>query len=681
MKKTTLTLLLLLPAILPVSAAAPESPSGVHYPISPVPFTAVRVNDAFWSPRLQTNRDVTITIAFHQSEITNRIKNFWMAAHPSKDNKPTGIFYDDSDVYKIIEGAAYSLQSFPDPKLEHYVDSVIDLIAAAQEPDGYLYTFRTMNPLLNTTSMVKPERWAMVEQGSHELYNQGHMMEAAVAYFQATGKRKLLDVAVKSADCICRAIGPGENQLKIVPGHEEIELALCKLYLVTGDHKYLDEAKFFIDMRGRTKIRGENTQSDKPITEQTEASGHAVRACYLYSGIADVAALTGEKQYVDIIDRIWNDIVEHRLYLIGGIGSSRSGEAFGPHYDLPNETAYNETCAAIALSFLNERLFLLHGQSKYIDVLERTLYNGILSGLAVSGDRFFYPNPLASHGGYGRSEWFGTACCPSNLCRFIPSVPGYVFAVRDRKVYVNLFMSCTADVEVENRTVQLSQQTGYPWNGDIDVTIGKNSAGRFALALRIPGWVQSHPLPSDLYRYDDGLTPAYSVSVNGQPVSSELTDGYFVIDRKWKKGDRIRLHFDMPVRTVKARPEVKADLGQVAFERGPIVYCAEDADNRDGVFSFVVSTTSKPETFTARLLSPEKIKMPLPKAGTAGAQATQTLIRLDAQQLSYAKGGPVETTTKTLTLIPYHLWDQRVVDAMKVWLPQTAGAVEPAPSK
>ncbi len=630
------------------------------YPIQPVPFTSVKVSDSFWSPRLEANRNVTIPIAFHQSEITGRIEHFRLAAHPSDTIKPKGLYFDDSDVFKIIEGAAYSLQTFPDKRLENKVDSIIDLIAGAQEPDGYLYTFRTMNPKFHGNETVGEHRWLNVERGSHELYNQGHLIEGAVAYYMATGKRKLLDVAIKSADCICKAIGPNPVQLKIVPGHEELELALCKLYLVTGTERYLEQARFFLDMRGRTKTKWEYIQSHKPIAEQTEATGHAVRAAYLYCGIADVAALTGNQDYVKIIDTIWQDIVQHRLYLIGGIGSRRSGEAFGDSYEMPNETAYNETCAAIALTFLNQRLFLLHGDSKYIDVLERTLYNGLLSGVSMEGNTFFYPNPLASHGGYKRSRWFGCACCPSNICRFIPSLPGYVYAVKGRKVYVNLFLSNSASLQVEDRTVALSQSTTYPWNGNIKLTVDKNAAGSFAMAIRIPGWLLNRPVPSDLYAYADGLRPEFHVNVNGKPVDGRMEQGYFVIERSWKKKDVVEIVFDMPVRMVKANEKVKDDLGLVAIERGPLVYCAEGADNPSGVFSMLLP--NRPE------LSLEK--------GPSALKVSEG-IGVKAQSLSYTPDGLIATSPTVAHLIPYYAWNHRGAGQMKVWLPQGIREVEP----
>jgi DUF1680 family protein len=629
------------------------------YPISPVPFTAVKVNDSFWSPRLEASRNVTIPLAFDQCEKTGHISRFYLAAHPSAANaKNHGSVWDDSDLYKVIEGAAYSLHTFPNKKLENYIDSIINLIAGAQEPDGYLYAYRTMAP--KNVDWISEKRWESVEHGSHELYNLGHLMEGAVAYYQATGKRKLLDVAIKAADCICRSIGPGKDQLKVVPGHEEVELALCKLYLVTGNEKYLRQAQFFIDMRGRTESREENIQCNIPVDQQKTATGHAVRAGYLYSGMADVASLTGNQSYINILDTIWNDLISYRYYLNGGVGANAGNEGFGKKYELGNETAYNETCASIALALFNQRLFLFHGDSKYIDVLERTLYNGLLDGVSIQGDRFFYPNPLASHGKYGRSKWFGCACCPSNVCRFIPSVPGYIYAVQDKKVYVNLFLSNQSTLNVDSRPVVLSQSTKYPWNGDVNIKIDKNAAGEFDLAIRIPGWVQNKPVPSLLYTYCDGLNAGYTVQVNGEKVESSLQKGYFVIHRKWKKGDRVSVHFDMPVRMVKADNNVEADRGMIAVERGPLLYCAEGVDNPEGVFTLVMPKAPQFQV----------VNCPDVLGGI-------TEITAPVQHLSQnANTGLIETSSTTLTLIPYYSWDHRGVDQMKVWLPQGIKEIE-----
>lgn len=543
------------------------------YPIDPVFFTSVTVTDSFWGQRLKASREVTIPLAFSKCEETGRYENFVKAAHPSDTYKVEGLSFDDTDVYKTIEGASYSLQTYPDKKLQKYIDSVLVIVAAAQEPDGYLYTARTMNPK-HPHNWAGKERWVAVENLSHEFYNLGHMIEGAVAHYQATGKRNFLDIAIKYADCVCREIGDGAQQKKLVPGHQIAEMALVKLYLVTGDKKYLDQAKFFLDARGYTSRKDAYSQAHKPVVEQDEAVGHAVRAAYMYSGMADVAAITGDSSYIKAIDKIWDNIVSKKIYVTGGIGARHAGEAFGNNYELPNSSAYCETCAAIGNVYMNYRLFLLHGDAKYFDVLERTLYNGLISGVSLDGGSFFYPNPLASNGKYSRKPWFGCACCPSNVSRFIPSLPGYVYAVKDNQVYVNLYLSNKAELIVNKKKVVLEQETGYPWNGDIRVKVAQGNQ-EFALKLRIPGWVRNEVLPSGLYSYADNQKPTYRIIVNGQETANTLNNGYLSIERKWKKGDVVKIHFDMLPRIVKANEKVVDDKGRVSVERGPIVYCAE----------------------------------------------------------------------------------------------------------
>ena len=562
------------------------------YPIDPVPFTSVKVTDSFWGQRLNASREVTIPLAFSKCEETGRYQNFVNAAHPSDTIKVGGLAFDDTDVYKTIEGASYLLQTYPDKKLAKYIDSVLVIVAAAQEPDGYLYTSRTMNPK-HPHEWAGSKRWEKVEDLSHEFYNLGHMVEGAIAHYQATGKKNFLNIAIRYADCVCREIGTGEGQQIRVPGHQIAEMALAKLYLVTGDQKYLDQAKFFLDQRGYTSRTDEYSQAHKPVVQQDEAVGHAVRAAYMYAGMADVAALTGDTAYIHAIDRIWDNIVGKKYYITGGIGATAAGEAFGKNYELPNMSAYCETCAAIGNVYVNYRLFLLHGESKYYDVLERTLYNGLISGVSLDGGGFFYPNPLESMGQHQRQPWFGCACCPSNICRFIPSLPGYIYAVKDKDVYVNLFMSNTSDLKVGGKAVSIEQTTKYPWNGDINIGINKNSAGQFNLKVRIPGWVRGQVVPSDLYTYSDGKRLKYTVKVNGEAVQNELKDGYFCIDRRWKKGDKVEVHFDMEPRTVKANNKVEADRGRIAVERGPIVYCAEFPDNNFDIFSVFMNRNPK----------------------------------------------------------------------------------------
>ena len=621
------------------------------YPYTPVPFTSVKVTDGFWGQRLTASREVTIPLAFSKCEETGRYDNFVKAAHPSDSYKVGGFSFDDTDVYKTIEGASYLLQTYPDKKLEAYIDSVLVLVAAAQEPDGYLYTARTMNPK-HPHEWAGSRRWEKVEEASHEFYNLGHMVEGAIAHYQATGKRNFLDIAIRYADCVCREIGPRDGQLVRVPGHQIAEMALAKLYLVTGDKKYLDEAKFFLDQRGHTSRRDAYSQAHLPVVEQDEAVGHAVRATYMYAGMADVAALTGDTAYIRAIDRIWENIVSKKLYITGGIGATANGEAFGKNYELPNLTAYCETCAAIGNVYVNYRQFLLHGESKYIDVLERTLYNGLISGVSLDGGKFFYPNPLESHGQHQRQAWFGCACCPSNICRFIPSLPGYVYAVKDKDVYVNLFMSNEARLQVGQKAVVLEQQTNYPWSGNVAVTVKKNKTGVFALKIRIPGWVRGQVVPSDLYRYADGKQLHYTVEVNGEPVESELQAGYFTLERKWKKGDRVEVHFDMEPRVVEANEQVEADRGRVAIERGPLVYCAEWPDNDFDLRKMLLNRKPRFET----------VERPDLLYGL-------TEIKTDAQILDYDTDGRLTVKDVKLSLIPYYAWAHRGAGNMKVWLP------------
>ena len=630
------------------------------YPFSPVPFTSVKVTDSFWGQRLKASREVTIPLAFSKCEESGRYENFVKAAHPSENYEVGGYSFDDTDVYKTIEGASYLLQTYPDKKLVAYIDSVLAIVAAAQEPDGYLYTSRTMNPK-HPHAWSGSRRWEKVEDLSHEFYNLGHMVEGAIAHYQATGKRNFLDIAIRYADCVCREIGSGEGQLVRVPGHQIAEMALAKLYIVTGDQKYLDEAKFFLDQRGHTSRRDAYSQAHKPVVEQDEAVGHAVRATYMYAGMADVAALTGATAYIHAIDRIWDNIVGKKYYITGGIGATANGEAFGANYELPNMSAYCETCAAIGNVYVNYRLFLLYGESKYYDVLERTLYNGLISGVSLDGGGFFYPNPLESRGQHQRQPWFGCACCPSNICRFIPSLPGYVYAVKDKDVYVNLFMSNEANLEVGKKSVVLEQQTRYPWDGDVAVSVKKNKVGAFAMKIRIPGWVRGQVVPSDLYRYSDGKRLGYSVKVNGQSVESELQDGYFTIERRWKKGDKVEVHFDMEPRVVKAHAKVEADRGRVAVERGPLVYCAEWPDNDFDIMSVLVNRRPQFET----------VEKPDMLCGL-------TEIKTGAQVLGYDSEGRLTASDVELTLIPYYAWAHRGSGNMMVWLPQEVSATSPS---
>ena len=663
MKRTAL--IVLAAAVCIGSGAQTKGSHG--YPITPVPFTKVKVTDSFWGQRLKASRDVTIPLAFSKCEETGRYTNFEKAANPSDSYEVKGYSFDDTDVYKTIEGASYSLQTYPNKKLVHYIDSVLDIVAKAQEKDGYLYTSRTMNPK-HPHEWAGDKRWSKVEDLSHEFYNLGHMVEGAVAHFQATGSRKFLDIACRYADCVCREIGTKPGQVCVVPGHQIAEMALCKLYVLTGEQRYLDQAKFFLDYRGKTTIKTEYSQSHKPVVEQDEAVGHAVRAAYMYAGMADVAALTGDKSYINAIDNIWNNIVEKKLYITGGIGATNNGEAFGKNYELPNMSAYCETCAAIGNVYVNYRLFLLHGESKYYDVLERSLYNGLISGVSLDGGGFFYPNPLESMGQHQRQPWFGCACCPSNIARFIPSLPGYVYAVNKRDVYVNLFMSNTSQLSVAGKGITLEQQTQYPWDGDIAIKVAANKAGQWAMKVRIPGWVRNEVVPSNLYEFTDNLRPQYNITVNGNAVNGKLTDdGYFTIDRKWKKGDVVRVHFDMDPRTVRANNNVEADRGFVAIERGPIVYCAEWPDNDFDIMGALVNQSPKMTVEDGTLHAKDK----------KVADYYIKVIKTDAQLLSFDKQGRLNTEDVKLSLIPYYAWCHRGSGKMRVWLSQDLSSSRP----
>lgn len=640
-------------SVLTLSLIASAAPPSKDYPIQPVPFTAVHVQDSFWSPRMETNRAVTVWYDFQRCEETGRIDNFAKAAGLMK-GEFKGIPFDDSDVYKVIEGAAYSLAIAPDPKLDKYLDDLIAKIAAAQEPDGYLYTARRLFTPEKMPRMSGKTRWSSLA-GSHELYNVGHLFEAAAAHFQATGKRTLLDVATKNADMLCKTFGPGKDQLKEPPGHEEIEIGLCKLYRVTGQQRYLDLAKFYVELRGRAdthKLRGENQQDHKPIYEQDEAVGHAVRAAYYYAGVADVAALTGDKKLIAAIDRLWENVASKKLYLTGGIGSTRHGEAFGANYELPNKTAYNETCAAIANALWNERMFLLHGDARYLDVLERIIYNGFLSGVALTGTEFFYPNPLASDARYKRSPWFGCACCPVNVVRFLPELAGYIYATRDSDVFVNLFIGGRGKLKAGKTAVELSQQTRYPYDGKVAITVTPEKKAAFTLNVRIPGWARNAPVPIDLYRYDDGVKPEVKLAVNGQPVALTLKKGFAQIKRTWQPGDTVTLELPMPVRRVVAHPAVKADADGFAVERGPLVYCAEGADNNGKVLAKVPGADVRFEEQT----------MKFPGVGDI---------------VSVKMGQLIVTKEQSLTLIPYCLWENRGPNEMTVWFRTKPAPPEP----
>ncbi len=631
------------------------------YPIKPVVFTAVRLDDNFWRPRLETNRTATIPFALRQCEVSGRMNNFARAAaalrgETLEDRTPPGFPFDDTDLYKVIEGTSYALAAHPDPELEATLDALIELISSAQEPDGYLYTARTLAPDA-PHPWAGSERWELETDASHELYNLGHLYEAAVAHFQATGKRSLLDVAIKSANLLVRTFGSGSPT--IWPGHQITEMALVRLYRATQDERYLRLAKLLLDARGPGSLprAGEAyNQSHAPVIEQAEAVGHAVRATYMYSGMTDVAALTGDPRHPPALNRIWEDVVTRKLYLTGGIGARREGESFGQPYELPNLTAYNETCASIGKVFWNHRMFLLTGDARFIDVLERTLYNAVLAGVALDGRTFFYPNPLESFGAHERSPWFGCACCPGNIARFLPTVPGHVYAVRSDAVYVNLYVAGTSRFALgDGRTVGITQETGHPWHGEVRLSVAPpEQGGDFALMLRIPGWARGEAVTGGLYRFANTEGAVPTVSVNGEPVPLRLQRGYLTIRRVWVAQDVITLTLPMPVRRVVARPEVEADRGRVALQRGPIVFALEGHDNPGGE---VLNITLDDSSGLHAAFRPDLLGGVVAVTG----RATRAHRKAD---------GGVRLTEGPFTAIPYATWANRGPAEMLVWLPR-----------
>src|SRR6201991_2514673 len=614
------------------TASAQQSGASHDYPIHPVNFTEVQVTDKFWLPRIETNRTVTIPASFERCRTTGRMKNFEMAA--MHQGKFCTIFpFDDTDIYKTLEGASYSLAVHPDPTLAKYLDSLITLIGSAQEPDGYLYTARTIDPA-HPHAWSGPERWVKEHELSHELYNSGHLFEAAVAHYNATGKRNLLDIALKNADLLVATFGPDKRH--VAPGHEIVEMGLVKLYRITGKKEYLSLAKFFLEQRGERQYNKESKnpwengsywQAHKPVTEQDEALGHAVRAMYLYSAMTDIAALTDDTAYVKAVDRLWENMVGKKMYLHGGIGAIGDGERFGDNYELPNLTAYAETCAAIGSVYFDYRMFLLHGDSKYIDVLERTLYNGLISGVGLDGKSFFYTNAMQIWNNHThadmeptRSGWFPCSCCPTNMARLLPSLPGYIYAVRDRDVYVNLYISGTANIVLaagpgthhaagedtphaggedtrhaataspRQDAVKLTQESNYPWDGNIRLSVTAAKATSFGLRLRIPGWARGEAIPGGLYKFEGGEISGTDVSIRviGQVVNAEIKDGYAIVNRTWKNKDVIELVLPMHVQKVMAIDSVKEDIGKMAMQRGPLLYCAEWVDNNNRTGNLIV---------------------------------------------------------------------------------------------
>jgi uncharacterized protein len=653
------------------------------YPIQAIPFTKVKVNDNFWAPRLEINRTVTIPASFEQCRATGRVRNFEMAA--VREGKFCTVYpFDDTDIYKTIEGASYSLKVHPDAKLEAYIDTLITLIKSAQEPDGYLYTARTINPL-KVGGMVGPERWSKEREHSHELYNAGHLYEAAYAHFLATGKKNLLNIALDNANLIESVFGPDKRH--VAPGHQVIEMGLVKLYRITGEEKYLNLAKYFLDERGRIKYdsmskdvyrNGMYWQDHKPVTSQTEAVGHAVRAVYMYSGMADVAALTGDKAYISAIDKIWENAVTKKLYVTGGIGAAGDGERFGNDYELPNATAYCETCASIGNVYWNHRMFLLHGDSKYIDVLEKSLYNSLLSGIGMDGKTFFYTNTLQIKDHFRhpdietkRSTWFPCSCCPTNVTRILPSVPGYAYAQRGDDVYVNLFISGSAEMKTsKGADLTLKQESNYPWDGNIKITVQPERQTPLKLLIRVPGWAVNQAIPGNLYHFksnsESPVQPKLNSEspvqpkLNGKAIESKIEKGYLVIERTWKKGDVIEFQLPMGIQRVYANELLKEDIGKVALQRGPLIYCAEAVDNNGKVSTLVLPSGTELTT---------EVKTDLLN-GVVVLRGEATVPTIDAG------GTSISTSRKTFIAVPYYSWAHRGDGEMTVWFPEKIKAID-----
>lgn len=617
-------------------------------------FSKVNITDNFWKPKIDKVAMVTIPVCIDQTEVkTPRIRNFEKVAR-KKGEKHEGIFYDDSDVFKALEAMSYSLKTHPNPEIEKKCDEWIEKIAAAQQPDGYLNTWYSLYGLENKYT----------DMSMHEDYNAGHMIEAAVAYYNVTGKRKFLDVSIKWANQFDSIFGPGKRDW--VTGHQELELALVKLYKVTNDKKYLNLADWLLSERGKRLAKGYTwtdwkdtayAQDVVPVKEQKEITGHAVRAMYMYTGAADVASQTGDTGYMKAMRTVWEDVVYRNMYITGGIGSAGSNEGFSNDYDLPNEQAYCETCASVGMVFWNQRMNSLTGNAEYMDVLERSLYNGALDGLSLTGDHFFYGNPLASRGQHQRREWFGTACCPANIARLVASLGNYVYAKTDNSIYVNLFVGSNTTIPFKNGNVDVKMETNYPWDGNIKINIDPVKKSKFKLYLRIPGWVQGETAPGNLYSFTGiGTIPApIALSVNGEPVDTKEEGGYYIIDRVWQKGDKVEYYLSMGVNIVEARTELKQDNNRIAIQRGPIVYCVEGADNNGKAWNIIIPENTKFETIDYKVQD-ENVK-------AITAEVPVVTVNED--------GTSLKTETKKIIAIPYYTWNNRGKNEMQVWLPTT----------
>ena len=652
--------------------------------LTQVPFQQVTLEDEFWYPRLCTQKRTLVPFALEKTEpAVENLRRTAAFLRGEKDELPFPHPYVSSDLYKVMEGAAYLLTVEPDAELERRMDDIVDLIAGAQQPDGYLYESHITGV---ATTLPGPHYGGMGHRPysavlhSHELYDMGHMYEAAVAYYQATGKRKWLDVAEKNARHIDKVFFEGDpayNDGKPVnqaPGHEELELALVKLFRATGDSLYLRMAGRFLDIRGVT-YRPEGTggwapeyaQQHLPVREQREAVGHAVRAGYLYSGMADVAAATGDSTFMPALDAIWHDIVDRKMHITGGLGAVPGIEGFGPAYELPNRNTYDETCAAVANAMFNYRMFLLTRDAKYVDVAEAALYNNVLAGVNLEGNRFFYVNPLESdgrkafnHGRKGRSPWFETACCPSNLARLIPQVPGMIWSYDGDGIYCSLYAGCSTSVPLDGGRVRLTQRTEYPFDGEVAIEVDSVAEGEeFTLWLRVPTWCSGEGfVAGDLYRYADGLHPQAEVRVNGRRVRGKARKGFVPVRRKWRSGDRVELSLPMPVRYNVADSRVEADTDRVCITRGPLVYCAEAADNAWPVSGYCIERVGQ-DGEVRRIAD--------------GVLSGIPSVRVEARAaLSDDEG------TETLTLVPYYAWNNRGDGAMNVWFARHAATVRAA---
>jgi len=623
----------------------------IGYPIQAVPIANVKVTDKFWLPIIKRVQEKTIEYAIQKCSEEGRFDNFLVAGGVKKGEARGQMPFDDSDVYKIIEGASNSLISSPDAKLEVLLDSLIGIIKTGQEKDGYLTTWRTINPAKPPAKWVKVDkgvRWEYMNM-SHEEYNAGHMYEAAAVHFKATGKRNFLDIALKNADLFVKTFGDGPDKIHAVPGHQIIETGLIKLYEITGKEDYLKLAKYFLDHRGdpaKKENYGEYSQDHKPVVEQDEVVGHAVRAVYMYAGMTDIAAIYKDKSYREAVDKLWDNMTQKKIYVTGGIGAKHDGEKFGDNYELPNLTAYNETCAAIGSVYWNNRLFNLTGNVKYYDLLERTMYNGVIAGISLKGTEFFYPNPMESDGVYKfnmgactRSGWFDCSCCPTNLIRFIPAIPGLIYAQENDTLFVNLYMSNTADVTLNKSKIKVSQETNYPWDGKVKMNVSPEKSGSFTLKLRVPGWARNEVMSGGLYSYTTKSSAVPTLSINGKKQDAKITGGYFVITRKWKKGDVVEVNFPMYVREVVASDKITEDKDKVALEYGPLVYTVEEADNAD-VDGIAISN----KTLLATKLQPNLLNGIYTIEGAAG--------------------------NKKFTAIPYYTWSNRGIGKMKVWIPK-----------